>query len=324
MNILNKKQFWNLEKDYYLSSENVGADHYNTYADFIKQSKIDSSLKKFKYNNFFNFIPSYGSSASITFLNNISEYGDNYISIEPSSMNRIAMEFDLKFENRSDEEADQIITYINSKNGSSYFPFQFMERNNLSSSDAYKSLYSIKPYLTQEFYCESISSSSNYTETNNINLSFINDLNSQFNMRNIIYANSLPQETKDIINEYWDKERLDIRPSYPLTRDEDFKTKDTKLGSSKTFREIDSVNPKLASINLNFNSIDDVTLIKLLAFFIAKQGYETFELELERPEKRIVTVTSARIDHTFLYMNAHDLKVRVAEVPVRRKFFFKP
>lgn len=324
MSLLDTSRFWNLEKDFFLESENSGADYYNTYADFIKQSKINSNLKKFKYNNVFNFVPSYGSSSSITFLNIVSEYGDNYVSSEPSSINRIAFEFNLKFDNRSDEEAGKIINYINSKNGADFFPFQSQEREGLDFTNAYKSLYSIKPYIIQEFYCNSITSSSNYIDNNNINLNFTSDLFSQFTMRNLIYAECLPSETKNLINEYWGKERLDIRPSYPLSREEDFNVSDIKLGSSKQFSEKDGVNSKLAAINLSFKSVDDETLLKLMSFFISKQGYESFELELEKPEKKIINVTTSRIEHTFLYMNAHDIKITVSEVPVRKKFFFKP
>lgn len=324
MNTLNKTRFWNLEKDYYVDSENVGADFYNDYESFIKGSKIDSSLKNFKYNNPFSFIPSYNSSVSITFLNKVSSYGDNYISIEPQSLNRIIFEANLNFDNRNDDESSNIVEYINSKKGADYFPLQMIDRNGLSDENAYKSLFSIKPYFVQEFSCNKITSSSTYKGDNNIQLIFLNDLITQATVRNIIYVNSMPEDKKQIINEYWHKEKLDIRPSYPLSREEDFKVSNASLGSSKTYIEKDGVNPKLATINLNFNGIDDDTLLKLLAFFLSKQGYESFEFELEKPEKKVINVTASKIQHTFLYMNSHNVSISISEVPVRRKFFFKP
>ena len=56
--VINTKRFWNHEKDFYDTTDNSGGDYYNTYSDFIKKSKIESSIKKFKYKNPFNFIQS--------------------------------------------------------------------------------------------------------------------------------------------------------------------------------------------------------------------------------------------------------------------------
>lgn len=317
--VVNKKHFWSLDKDFYDTTENSGGGYYNSYSDFVKNSKIETNLKNFKYKNPFSFIPSYGASVSINFLNKVSNYGNNYLMVEEDGLNRIIITFELSFENRGDDESDDIISYINSKGGAKYFPLQFIERDGLSIENAYKSLFSINPYMIQEFKCSSISSSSNYVDSNSIKLDLINDLVTKFNSRNIIYSESLPQKDKDVINDYWGKSSLDIQPSYPLSRDEDFNVKELKLGNSKSHSEEDGINAKLMSLSLKFEAINDETLLKLLSFFISKHGTETFEFELQRPERKTVNFMCSQINHTFLYMGSHDLTVRVSEVPIKRK-----
>jgi hypothetical protein len=73
------------------------------------------------------------------------------------------------------------------------------------------------------------------------------------------------------------------------------------------------------SLSLKFEAINDETLLKLLSFFISKHGTETFEFELQRPERKTVNFMCSQINHTFLYMGSHDLTVRVSEVPIKRK-----
>ncbi len=321
---LDTKNFWNFDRDFYLSSDNLGGTYYNSYSEFVKNSKIDQNLKNFKYNNPFTFIPSYGSSVSIGFINDVAKYGNSYFMMEQPGINRIMFAADLRFENRNDEESDQILKYINQKEGANFFPFQSVDREQLSQQDAYRSLYSMKPYLVQDFNCSNISSSNIYVNNNTINLEFNNDLNNQISAKNIIYAESLPNEIKAIINEYWNKEELDIQPSYSLSRDEVYATKNIKFGRSKSFIERDGINNKLVSLDLNFEAIKDDILLKLLSFFISKQGFETFQFELQKPEKRKLHFYCSEINHEFLYMGSHNLNVRINQVPIKRKFFFKP
>jgi len=322
---LDLKNFWNLdERDFYQNSNNQGADYYNSYSSFVKNSKTDQTLKNFKYSNPFSFIPSYGSTVNIAFVSDVNKYGNSYFLMEPRGLNRLIFSLDLNFENRSDDESDLIIKYINEREGALHFPFQTLERVGLSQQDAYKSLYSMKPYMVQDFTCSKISSSNNYVNNNSINLQFDNTLYSQLNSKQIIYSESLPSESKNIIEEYWNKGELDIQPSYSLDREEIYALKNIQLGSSRTFKEKNGINNKLVSIDLKFNAIKDDVLLKLLAFFISKQGFETFQFQLEKPEKRKLNFYCSEINHTFLYMDSHDLNVRINEVPVRRRFFHKP
>jgi len=320
---INKLNFWNLNKDYYLEADNSGADFYNSYSDFTKKSKTDTNLKKFKYNNPFKFIPSYGSSMSIAFLNNIDNFGDFYLMLEEDGFNRIALNLSLRFESRGDKEAKDILNYIDNKTQGkeNYFPVQYNDSTNLTSENLYKSLYSLKPYVVQEFKCEDSNSTSTYLDNNSISLTLNNDLMSRLTSRNIIYAESLPEKEKQLIKSYWRKDKLDIQPIYPLNKGESFNEESIRLGSSKPYKVLNKINPKFYSFEMEFKSIDDETLLKLLSFFISKNGMETFEFDLREPEAKTINLMCSKLQHDFLYMNSHTLKATVAEVPVPFKYY---
>ena len=319
--LLNTGQFWNLEKDFFDESVNSNPLNYNTYEEFITGSKSNLNLKKFQYEDPFKFTPSYGSSVSIIFYQDTPSMGDSYVSVNQALMNRVEISFDLQFNDRGNEETDRLNSYIDSKEGHKVFPFQMFNQNDLTSQELYKSLYSLPPYFVQEFKCVEKQMENIYTDHNSMKLTLLNQDYSQFSVRNILRVNSMPQEKKDIIDEYSSKYHLDIKPSYSITRDEEYNLDRFQMGNrTRPFEKSKGINKTITDIRLEFNAITDDILLKLLAFFISKQGFETFTFDLENPDLKTLNYFCRSIDHTYLFTNSHSLSVSLEESYIRRRF----
>ena len=316
----NSGQFHSLEKDYYSESTNAGVGSYNTYEDFISGSKVDSTLKNFEYENAFSFTPSYGSSVQIDFVNEIMEYGNGYVTHTPLGLNRFLFSMSLDFNNRSDSEAEEIINYIVGKKGGNKFMFQPTPRAGLSSSDAYKSLYSLKPYFLQEFICENIPTEIIYTGNNSIKLDFLNDEMSALNIKSILCIESMSSAEKSIIEEYRQKYVLDLNPSVSISREIAIRNQVFQSAQSKSFYTSDGENTRKENLRLTFEKIDDTKLLKILSFFIFKQGIESFTFTLKSPEERTAEFMCNSIDHTYLYKGTHNVSVTIYEVPIKKRF----
>ena len=249
--LLNTGQFWNLEKDFFDESVNSNPLNYNTYEEFITGSKSNLNLKKFQYEDPFKFTPSYGSSVSIIFYQDTPSMGDSYVSVNQALMNRVEISFDLQFNDRGNEETDRLNSYIDSKEGHKVFPFQMFNQNDLTSQELYKSLYSLPPYFVQEFKCVEKQMENIYTDHNSMKLTLLNQDYSQFSVRNILRVNSMPQEKKDIIDEYSSKYHLDIKPSYSITRDEEYNLDRFQMGNrTRPFEKSKGINKTITDIRL--------------------------------------------------------------------------
>tara|TARA_Y100001938_G_scaffold151215_1_gene247662 strand:+ start:2161 stop:3141 length:981 start_codon:yes stop_codon:yes gene_type:complete len=316
----NSGNFHNLEKDYYSEVTNAGGGKYNTYADFVSGSKSDGVLSDFEYETPFNFVPSYGSSVSINFISEIMEYGDGYVRNVPRGLNRILFSMSLDFNDRSNDESENIVDYISERKGSNKFPFQIKPKSNYSSSESYKSLYSLKPYFVQEFLCQQAPINIVYTDNNSISLDFLNDEFSALNIKSILYVESMPAEEKSIIDEYRQKYVLDIEPSVSLSRDISLRNQSFQNNQSKSFFAPDGENIRKEALRLNFEKIDDTKLLKLLSFFIHKQAVESFTFTVKKPSERTAEFMCDAIEHTYLYKGVHSLSVSIYEVPVKKRF----
>ena len=313
-------QFWNLSREYYDENINAGVGKYNTYQEFLTGSKLDSTLKNFEYTGQFSFIPSYGSSVDIDFANNITEYGDGYDYINQKSLNRVYVQYNLQFNSRSDNEAKEIIEFAENTKGYKTFPFQIISKSKLSSPNEYKSLYSLQPYFIQDFICEDINVDNYYEGSSSIQLIFLNQDYSTLNIKNILQVESMPTEEKEIINEYRNKYELDIMPSYSFSRTINmFKERFESLQSRTVFGD-NGENQKKNLISLNWNSVDDKKLLKLLSFFIFKQGVESFKFKIKEPSSHTGEFVCLSISHTFVYKGIHNLSVDVYETAIKKRF----
>lgn len=317
----NSGNFWNLKKDYYDETANAGVGKYNTYEDFITGSKTDTTLKDFEYTGQFSFIPSYGSSVNIDFANNVTEYGDGYNYINQKSLNRVYLQYNLQFNSRSNEESKEIIEYVKSKEGYKTFPFQIISKNDLTSPNEYRSLYSLKPYFVQEFTCEDIQVDNYYEGSSSINLIFLNQDYSTLSIKNILKVESMPTEEKNIIEEYRQKYELDIMPSYSFSRTITLGKQRFESLQSRTAFGDNGENQKKNLITLNYENIDDEKLLKLLSFFIFKQGVESFKFKIKEPSEHTGEFICESISHTFLYKGIHSLSIETYETPVKKRFF---
>ena len=321
-NIFNSGKFHNLEKDYYKESSQGGTSAwYNTYEDFILGSKTDSSLKLFEYEDPFAFIPSYGSSVEIDFINNNLIYENGYVNSSISRMNNVNLSFNLKFNNRSESEADSIVKYLNSRKGFKKFPFQPIPRDiGMSSENAHKSLYSLFPYFAQEFICNDVSITHEYLDNVSISTNFSNGSYSILNIRNILEMPSQSIKQKNIIEEYRNKKVLDIEPSYSVSREIVLKTKKFVENKSTIEMSSDGINEQENVLDLKFDSIDDNKLLKLLSFFINKMAIESFLFKIRKPDEKTLNFICIGIKHTYVFKGVHNLSVTIIEKQVECKF----
>lgn len=309
--------FWSLEKDYYDESKNSGGSYYNTYQDFISGSRNDAIVKDFIFDNPFTYVPSYGSSVSISFSNTVINYGDGYSSLSDNSLNNIDFTMRLRFENRSDVEASGIMNYIKEKTkNTESFPFQGSPRSNFSNDDSYKSLYSLYPYFVQDFLCLESSSSNKYIDNTDITLTFKNLNLSNFSIKNLLSVPSMPQEKKDIIEEYYKKDTLDIKPSYSVSFDSN--TRRSHFGSiqSRDFYNSDGINNQLEVLELNYESVDDQKLLKLLSFLIGKKGRKSFKFNNVSNFDGEKSYLCDSVNHTYLYKGVHSISISLIESPL--------
>ncbi len=316
----NSGQFHNLEEDYYSSTTNAGAGKYNTFQEFISGSRVDSTLKNFEYENPFTFVPSYGSSVDFEFLNNNLIYGDSYLNNISQKVNNVGINFNLKFDNRSEDEANSIVEYLSERKGFKKFVFQPQPKSDFDSANSYKSLYSLFPYFVQEFICNNISVSHNYNDNVSISAVLGNVNYSIFNVRNILEIASLKNEHKTIIEEYRNKDELDINPSYSVGRDISLKIKRFMERKSTTEVFSDGINQERSVLELSFNSIDDNKLMKLLSFFINKMSLSSFKFEIKKPHAKISNFICTSLSHTYVFKGVHNLSVTIAEDHIESKF----
>jgi len=319
--ILNTKTFWNTnQKTFFDNDDNKGEGFYNNYEDFIKNSYIDTNLKNFKYKDPFLFKPSYGSSVEIYFDLNNNYFGNTYDFKAINKINNIYVNFNLSFTEKNDNQTRDIINYINQRKGFEYFVMQKKERELLDQEESYKSLYSMEPYMIQEFVCSSLDINQGYKGINNINLILQNDCFSQLNSKRMLFSKSLPQRKQDIINEYFHKKVLDIPPSYPLSLSKSYDVFNTEFNNSKPYVGGHSVNPERGLIQAQFINIDDDTLLSILAFVIGSLGRRSFKFQLEDPITENLNLLCKSISHTFVYNGVHSLEMTLEKTVTRKDF----
>ena len=177
--------------------------------------------------------------------------------------------------------------------------------------------------MVQWFDNPSLEYNNVYHENNNLTLNFRNQDFSHLTSKYILYSESLPQEQKDAINEYSDKNVLDIMPSYPYSISKTFNSINTGPFLSDSRNEVsrNGKHPSMLVASLTFDKISNLTLIKLLSFFISKQGYETFHFVDKEGET--YKFSAPKIEHSYLFKNSHTLKVICIQEHIDRKFHWK-
>lgn len=302
-----------LNRDYFQESENTGSDHYNTYEDFLNGSRGDEVLKKFKIKNPMNLIPSYGSSAVIDFSFDFTRSNNGHVVQDMSRLNRVKFAMNLNFDNLNLKDANYLVNYFEDTKAGNKFIFQPNDYDSFDNQNKYKSLYSIPPYFVQEFELDSYGVKSSNNNTATINTTFMADNFSQLNLRNIIYIESMPELEKELINDYFFREELDIQPSY----DQNFAAK----GISRTFSEGKSLNFSEPDSEMNFNNtssftytgVSDNEALKIISFFLQKQAFQTIKFSVKGVRERQLHMHCKKITHDFVFKNTNNINVVLAE-----------
>lgn len=302
-----------LNRDYFIESQNVGTDHYNTYADFLTGSKTDENLKKFKINNPMYLVPSYGSKVTIDFSTNFTRSNNGHVVHDMYNLNRASFMMTLDFAYINLRDASYLINFFEKTKAGEKFIFQPYSYDELDISDKYKSLYSIPPYFVQEFELESYGVKQSDSKTASISTTFMADKLSQLNLRNIIYIEALPQAQKEIIDDYLFREELDIQPSYEQSFAAKGVSQTFSEGKALAYSQSDSEMNFNKSMNLIYKGVSDTEALKIISFFLQKQGFETIRFKLKDPRPREVHMHCNNIEHTFVFKNSNDISVTLVE-----------
>jgi hypothetical protein len=319
MNVFDPRHVWGnfeTQKKFFRSQDN---SNYTSYADFIANSKIDSELKEFKYYKPFNFVPSYGSSVTVQFENNEIEYGNKYVSSKPALLNRVAMSFDVNFNDRSDKDANEIIKFLE-ENENDVFVMQKHEYSELNDDEKFKSLISLDPYFVQEFKCFQFSLTESYRDLNSITANFYNQDFSMLTLKYLLFANSMSEKRKNIFQEYFYKKHLDILPSYSVNSNSTFHTKDYSLGNSRSEYSKDGTFSRTDEISITYEKMTDLDAYKILCLIIGRQGIETFTFNTIKPELRTSKFTCTSIKHDYVYKDTNTLQLNLKEEKIKKNF----
>jgi len=302
-----------LNRDYFIESQNIGSNNYNTYSDFLKGSRGDKNLKKFKFNNPMTLMPSYGSKVTIDFSINFMRSNNGHVVHDMYNLNRVSFRMNLDFSYLNLRDGYYLIDFFEKTKAGEKFIFQPKPYDELDISNKYKSLYSLEPYFVQEFEFESYGVQQSDPNTASISTTFMADNLSQLNLRNIIYIEALPEKQKEIINDYFFREELDIQPSY----EQSFAAK----GVSQTFSEGKGLAYSKSDSEMNFNNsfnliykgVSDAEALKIISFFLQKQGFETIKFKTKGPRPRELHVHCKTIEHNFVFKNSNDITVTLME-----------
>lgn len=302
---LNK--FWNLNRDFY-GSENDQDGYYRNYSDFLQNSKSDPVLKNFNFSKKLDEIPSYGSSVNLVFSNTPYTMGARNTFLSQTRLNNLLINVNINYTNIEPKRSNKILDFLGENSGKPFI-FQIQSKDGLSDQEAYKSLYSIKPYLVQEFQSQGAGNTYNYIDDQSISFLMTNNDFSYFNYRNLIFAQCLPERTKDLINEYWGKEELDINPSYPLEEERVQSVDINSLGNSRPVTlPLDDSNNKIEKIfRVRYNNLNDDDTLRIISFFLSKKGVETTYIRTS--ENEFTNVTLKAMTHTFVFKNSNNISI---------------
>ena len=136
---------------------------------------------------------------------------------------------------------------------------------------------------------------------------------SQLNLRNIIYIESMPELEKEIINDYFFREELDIQPSYGQNFSARGHSKTFSEGKSLAYSESDTEMEFNNSASLVYKGVSDLDALKIISFYLQKQSFETFRFKTKGAHPRELHFQCKKINHNFIFKNSNDISVSVAE-----------
>lgn len=288
----------------YFSGAKIYNDNQYYYASGNHTSSLENSPTgaSSKWTQKFQYTPSYNSSATFDFKNDISQYGDGYFRVIQKGTNALKMETDLKFETRTDQETESILHFL--KNQKGFKPFFFTMPD---------------PYDKEmPYFCEEYDYVKNYENNNTVQAKFVNDVETILTKKNIFLSESPAKnryldwdpgnyEVNDVAffefsntgddNYYYKKSNLTNLSIYTGLSDNPDWTKDlffwkpsiglniskrprivkSNIKDEFTVRGEDGLNEDLLQIEASFNNRSDKEAAAILHFLEQRRGFKSFK-----------------------------------------------
>ncbi len=159
---------------------------------------VATSDELWSYNKFF-FDADYGSSVHFNARNKEYNYGDGYNSIAPLGINSLRIEFDLKFSNRSNREANAILHFLENHLGqhetdekSYHLKYDQGISGFLMDDESLFFPYNNPENLTRRFYCFSFNHTIENEDVHTVAANIINTDASTLGVAHQIFVNKAP------------------------------------------------------------------------------------------------------------------------------------
>jgi len=293
---------------------------------------------------------SYG--ATVNFKSDLAGYTtvDNYIYSMPRGLNHLQITMDLPFENRKEADAQKIVGFFESLQGTGYFlytdPSQIYKPVNvfvetINNSFVENDLYTIQvglssdqmstllnwnnPMITGSTNRGDWATSTSYSKydivkytgnatypsnTGNLYDSFYYCTGTVASSAAIAASNTIPDSTK------WSQE-FTFQPTYQSQVNKETSVIKTDLPYSYTKRTNFGLHANtLKSFKMDFKGISDAEARCILHFLIGRQGYRKFQYKFPRIYNQDKYFYCPEWTHTFVYKNVNDISVTLVEDPI--------
>ena len=176
-------------------------DHSSADVDLVRSTAtidVATSDELWSYNKFF-FDADYGSSVNFNARNKEYNYGDGYNSVAPLGVNSLRIEFDLKFSNRSNREANAILHFLENHLGqhetdekSYHLAYDQGISGFLMDDESLFFPYNNPENLTRRFFCLAFNHNIENEDVHTVSANIINTDASTLGVAHQIFVNKAP------------------------------------------------------------------------------------------------------------------------------------
>lgn len=297
----------------------------------------------------FNFKPSYGT--SVSFSADLSSYTtvDNYLYTMPKGINHLQVEVEMPFENRTEAETRQIVSFFEGLRGTGYFnytdPASIYQPvnlfcNNIQNNFTVNNIYNLKVSLSTDqaapllkwngmFITGSNLKGDWSTSTNYSKYDIIRHTGSASYPKNIsnLYdsyyycmqdhtSQSSPIDNGALPTQFWAQDFF-YQPTYSVDLNKSTSVLKSDLPYSFTKKTDFGRNANvLSQFEIQFKGISDIETRAILHFLASKQGYRKFQYKIPQIYNRFKFFFAPEWSHTFVYKNVNDISVTLIEDPI--------
>lgn len=285
--------------------------------------------------NILDFCPAYGSSVSFSAMNMLFDTNDGYFQLTTKGINNLEAQFNLKYD-VTEKQASQLAHFYEESKGIDFIQVR-TDPAIYQDISGYCNQYTINHVNNQrhEFNVNLQVSESpgiiNWSGMNYLNHDFQNWQNGQsYSKNDIVYTGVYDNKMNNFFYCTEDhSSTIDNSPTGANTSwtQDFFWNPDLNTSSSVKFHihEMDAgfkarskiqKNTAYFPIDYSFSSISTKQLKAMLHFLENKAGYRRFKHQIPSVYNRPKVYICEKWDHTFKYVDSHDLKVSFKEDPM--------